>query len=426
MALRSHFSPSTTEKSNNVNPFEILGVNSNASPQEIRYAFMRDIRSHSRNQRARVGLAYDMICSKDPSKYTRYGDIFVIVRKDHFYYVTIGDYNSFVRLITRQKSLLNERDEHGRTLLYIASRNGFHNICNFLLQAGCQINEVQHCGSTALHAAAYYGHQSIVELLLEYGAHPSIRNRYGNMAQEEADIQEVKSCILSHTVDKINTLLNELKQQSYAKNMVVLKHNGKLIGKKILRNPRYLSGYSLEYLNQNWTLAWHGTKYQYLSSIMKYGLHPAGTTLSPNHHVSTQAGHIALNKKVGAFDNWANAVFISPSIFYAADIVYSERIFSDNQRWCVIIETRVKPGTFTRHKQTLLNQRLLLPGEPEELEYRVAVNEDDDFILRVESTENIIVTALVFVNLNFLENINEYYQGEDLFANSEAERTLFQ
>jgi hypothetical protein len=106
--------------------------------------------------------------------------------------------------------------------------------------------------------------------------------------------------------------------------------------------------------------------------------------------------------------------------------VYADRIFSDGQRWCVLVEARVKPGTFTKHKQTLLNQRELLPGEPEDLEYRVGVKSDEDFILRVESNRNVIVTALVFVNMTFLENIDEYYQGDDLFANSDAERALFQ
>lgn len=106
--------------------------------------------------------------------------------------------------------------------------------------------------------------------------------------------------------------------------------------------------------------------------------------------------------------------------------MYSERVFSDNQRWCVVVEARVRPGSYTAHKQTLFNQRELLSGEPENLEYRVAVKSDADFILRVESNRNVIVTALVFVNLSFLENIDEYYEGNDLFANSEAERALFQ
>ncbi len=73
-----------------------------------------------------------------------------------------------------------------------------------------------------------------------------------------------------------------------------------------------------------------------------------------------------------------------------------------------------------------MNQRELLLVEPKNLEYRVAVKANEDFILRVESTRNVIVTALIFVNVTFLENIDEYYQGKDLFANSEAERALLQ
>lgn len=404
-----------------LNPFQILNINVNASPRDVKLAFRQKICSSERHQRAMLTLAYDMICSRNPSRYIKFDSRVVVNKKDHFYYVITGNYELFVAQIKKQKSLLNEKDEYGRTLLYLAARSGFHNICNFLLKSGCDINEIQKDESTALHAASFYGQKLIIELLLEYGANPGIKNSFGNDPKDEAISPDIKKCILSKTDDKVSTLLNVLKKGGFTKHMVLIKHQDKIIGKKILRN----SEYSTSLLN-DWTVAWHGTKYQHLESIMKYGLHPAGTTLSPGKRISTQAGHIALNKKVGTYENWANAVFISPSIFYAADVVYSERIFSDQQRWCVIVETRVKPGSFTTHKQTLLNQRQLLPGEPENLEYRVAVNADENFIMRVESNQNVIVTALVFVNLTFLENIDEYYQGGGLFANSEAERALFQ
>jgi len=405
-----------------LNPFEILNKNVNASPLEVKRAFRHKICSPIRRERAMAALAYDMICSKDSQKYMRMGDTFFVNKKDLFYYVTTGNYEEFVEQIRRQKFLLNQRDEHERTLLYIAARNGFHNICQFLLKSGCNVNEIQNCGSTALHAAAFYGHQPVVELLLEYGANSGVKNNFGNDPKDEACSLQIRNCILSKADDKINTLLNLLKSQGLAKNMVVIQRFDKIIAKKILRNSEYLFKYS----SSNWILAWHGTKYRNLQSIMQHGLHAAGTTLSPEHRIFTQEGHIALNRRVGSYENWANAIFISPSIFYAADAVYSERIFSDGQRWCVLVEARAKPGSFSKHKQTLLNRRDLLPGEPENLEYRVAVKADEDFILRVESNRNVIVTALVFVNLTFLENIGEYYKGEDLFANSEAERALFQ
>ncbi|CAF4375916.1 unnamed protein product, partial [Rotaria magnacalcarata] len=127
--------------------------------------------------------------------------------------------------------------------------------------SGCQTNETQGDGSTALHAAAFYGHQSIVELLLEYEANPEIRNSFGNNPKDEACSREIRDCILSKTDDKINSCLNKLKTDELAKNLIVLKYADKII-------------------ETNWTLAWHGTKYKHLHSIMKYGLHSADTVLS--------------------------------------------------------------------------------------------------------------------------------------------------
>ncbi|CAF1239628.1 unnamed protein product [Didymodactylos carnosus] len=409
-----------------LNPFEILNINVNASHIETKYAFKKKICSPDRYQRSMSALAYDMICSQDPTKYIRTGNKFIVNKKDHFFYVTTGNFKSLVEQIRKHKYLLNQRDEFGRTLLYLAARNGFYNICDFLLKSGCNVNEIQKDGSTALHAAAFYGHLLIVELLLEYEANPEIRNNFASYPKDEACTTEIKACIQSKTNDKINVLLNNLIKGELAKNMVVIKHDGMIIGKKILRNSKFFLEYSKSYIAENWMLAWHGTKYNSLQSIMRHGLHAAGTVLSAEHRISTQLGHIALNRKVGEYQNWANAIFVSPSIFYAADVTYSERIFSDHKRWCILVETRVKPNSFSKHHQTLLNQRELLPGEPKDLEYRVAVKENEDFIMRVESDRNIIVTALVFVNLTFLENIDEYYQGKDLFANSEAERALFQ
>ena len=410
-----------------LNPFEVLCIPKDPTRlDEIRKAFRLNICSASRSKRAQVALAYDMLTTPDNDKYSKYGNTYTINHKNIFYYVNTGNYETFIELIEKHKHLLDQRDEHGRTLLYIAARNGFHNICSFLLKSGCNINEIQNDGSTALHAAAYYSHQPVVELLLEYGANADKRNKFNATPEEEAATVQIRNCIQSKTQDMINILLNQLKSDETAKNMVVIKHNDKIIAKKILRNPEYFSNHSLSYLTNNWTLAWHGTKYAYLKSIMTYGLHTPGTLLSAGHRISTQAGHIGLNQQVGWIADWARAIFISPSIFYAADQVYSERIFSDNQRWCVVVEVRVKPGSYSSHKQTLLQQRDLLPGEPENIEYRVAVKSNDDFILRVESNRNVIVTALIFVNLTFLENIDEYYQGADLFASSEAERALFQ
>ena len=47
-----------------------------------------------------------------------------VKNKDHWYYVLVGDLNNLQRLIKNNKSLLYEKDALGRTLLYLAARNG--------------------------------------------------------------------------------------------------------------------------------------------------------------------------------------------------------------------------------------------------------------------------------------------------------------
>ena len=45
------------------------------------------------------------------------------------------------------------------------------------------------------------------------------------------------------------------------------------------------------------------------------------------------SGYINVNQKVASIKNWAKALFVSPSLFYVSDVVYVERIISNNQTW---------------------------------------------------------------------------------------------
>lgn len=57
-------------------------------------------------------------------------------------------------------------------------------------------------------------------------------------------------------------------------------------------------------------------------------------------------------------DDWANAVFVSPSPFYAADIVYSERITSLKECYCCLVEAFVKEGNYKMAASTLFARKL--------------------------------------------------------------------
>ena len=100
------------------------------------------------------------------------------------------------------------------------------------------------------------------------------------------------------------------------------------------------------------------------------------------------------------FKNWAKAIFVSPSLFYASDVVYAERIISNNKTWAVLIEGRLKPNTFSKHSSTVLNYNNI-PGEPDQVEYRVEQKSEDDLIYRISSEKNIFVTSISFVLINF-------------------------
>ena len=62
-------------------------------------------------------------------------------------------------------------------------------------------------------------------------------------------------------------------------------------------------------------------------------------------------------------------------------------------------------------------------GEPNHVEYRVSVQNKTSLIYRIPSSQNIAVTSITFVLTDFLENINNYYEG-NIVLNSKEERML--
>jgi uncharacterized protein len=70
----------------------------------------------------------------------------------------------------------------GATPLFVASREGYSDIVQFLLgvpNAGATINVADHAGRTALWKACYYGRTAVVRLLLQSGADPTIADFRG-------------------------------------------------------------------------------------------------------------------------------------------------------------------------------------------------------------------------------------------------------
>ena len=211
-----------------------------------------------------------------------------------------------------------------------------------------------------------------------------------------------------------------------AKKLILVKYNDLIIGKKILRSDELIpKDIDINEMKKNWEVGWHGTKFEFLESIMKYGLYPSGSKLENGYEIKPLKGHVQLNKKLAGFDDWAKTIFVSPSIFYAGHPAYARKIISDadNEEYSVLIETRIRPGSYSKHPPTV-EKYAQKNGEPKLVEYRIKVKDDSNLITKIESINNVIVTGILFAKTEFLKNIKDYYKG-DIFVNSKEEHNLF-
>lgn len=398
-----------------IDPWRTLGLPSNASRDAVKVAFKNKINQPNRQSRAVVSIANHILTSTADRYEQQMGtNKFSIKKRDHFVMAACGYTKRLAELIAQTKhlKLLEDADEHGRTLLYIACKSGFYDMCQMLLQKGSPVNQVQRDGSTPLHGAAYYNHTLVVGLLLEYGAKIDIKNRWGHTALQETGSTEIQSLIQTASSDRILSLEAMLKEKRLVASVRPIEFNGKVIAKELLRDPRTLDRRTREKWNtilRTWKLTWHGTKYSNLPSIIKKGLIPSGTD-----GIKPPAGHFKLGQEYQGLRNWAAAIFLSPSLFYSAHEAYSERVLSKREQWCVLVKVYCNPGCYTSHDPTVF-EYTPMEGEPPAPEYRVpVVGEDKNVILRVESARNVVVRSLVFVRTKVLDNqeINFEQAGE--------------
>ena len=77
-----------------------------------------------------------------------------------------------------------------------------------------------------------------------------------------------------------------------------------------------------------------------------------------------------MHKTFIGVQNWAAAVFVSPSMIYASNSAYSERITVGDSKWCVVVKVFVEPSCYDTAPSTSPLSRPFLEGEPDEKEYR--------------------------------------------------------
>ena len=338
-----------------INPWEILGLNSaSSSRNDVKLTFTKMIAGAPVQNQALISLANHILTSTAPRYQGQQGtDLYIIKNLDHFTVAAYGDTEELRDMIKRNASLIESTDEHGRTLLYLACKSGFTDIVKMLLEDGADNNKIQRDGSTPLHAAAYFGHPQVVELLFEYVARTDIKNAWGKTALEESSTTEIRNMIENQHSSPIYSLASKMKGKKlvFKVRKCRNKANKQLFAIELIR---HLNAYDAETraklseLMQFWKLTWHGSRYKNLESIMEHGLLPAGTK-----GIEPPSCHFGLGKEYQGIPNWAAAIFVSPSIWYAADSAYAEKVESQGDEWCVLIKAYCKPGSYERYDPTI-------------------------------------------------------------------------
>ena len=410
-----------------LNPFKILGITIQSSDLEVELHFKQKL-FEEKNYRSEISLAYEILIEPNLM------DSFTYVKKDNnddkyyvleytaFYCAIVGDYQGLANHIIENKSILYSRDKHGRPLLYIAARNGHYKVCEILLEYGADVNFPTDKGSTPLHAASYHGHEDIINLLISYGADINKKNEFGLTPSDNAATNRYKEIIISSQNDRILNLYTLLASEKLVDKIIkVKKYNintktDDFIAIKFIPSFQILPE-NFQEVRKNWAPAWHGTKFNCLESILKNGLKESGSIIKDFGQITPQSDHIQVGVKFCNLNDWSQAVFTSPSIFYSTHTTYSERIDSKfyKERYAVLIEARLKPGAYQTFKST--TARVIVPGEPTLIEYRV--KSVDKY-----NNKNIYVISITFVSEKFLQNVRAYDQG-DILSNSEAERIVY-
>ena len=310
-----------------------------ASIGSIKQSFARSLSTVHRFDRVVASLSYYMIMSKN-DEFRKSGTVYEIANPNIFLFATIGDTGKLMAAISRDKSLLVSTNEHKHTVLYLAARSGYHDTTLALIKAGAPVNHQQVDGSTPLHGASFYGQREIVEMLLEHGADPAIKNKFGCTPAEDARDESVKAVFEKFTEDNVLKIIVPMLANGDAYKVDKIEYNGQLVAKQVHRKIDTTMSATLK----AWKVGWHGTKSKHLASIFKHGLKPSGTVLPSGEKIEPPEGHIPLGTANKGFENWTEAIFVSPSLLYASHGAYAEEIISEHKRWCVLVMARVKPG----------------------------------------------------------------------------------
>ena len=295
-----------------------------------------------------------------------------------FFYVKTNNLKKLKEIYDKNNDILTLKDKNQQTLLHCSVICENYEIAKFLLEKGIKYDEPDDNGDTALFLSS----KKLKKLLESYGAK---EEHFCSNYIEKPNFKDKKLKLIYEDLNKNGLVDGE---------MIEIKKDNKIIGKRINRKIKVFRYYENVY---------HGTRFEKINGIMSKGLINTGKPLR---------GHITLGKKCDDINNWANAIFVTPSIFYASK--NAEIIYSDGEEWYIIIEAALAylpPSKFISkfreisiHESKFYNYNFK-EGEPKEIEVRIEAIPDEIF------TNTILTTSLLFVNKKYLDEVKNYSEG---------------
>ena len=279
--------------------------------------------------------------------------------------------------LKNNKLLLYDMDDASRNLLHLSIIARNHEITEYLLKEGLFLNGAGTRGYWDIRKISEYDLKKFDDLL----------NKKEAIGSEGCDANGIRPLIFSSKYNLIQIIYEELKKKNLVEKIDDIIKNQEVIGKRIIRKKELYMNQNINKNIKNFIKIYHGTKYSSIESIMKFGLKKMKKPLKE---------HIPLNKKLNNIENWADAIFVTPSILYASK--YADIVVAKCKEFFVLIEGRIKKDCYTSHKITLSEYRFAR-GEPKLLEYRVK----DDSVSINEKNENVLVESILFVEKFFLE-----------------------
>ena len=327
-----------------INPFKILNINYEKFDEVKEKRKYFDYKELFECNNITL-LAYFILYNS--YKYEQNGEIFK-VKKDHFYYAIMNDLPKLKLFLKNNKLLLYDMDEASRNLLHLSIIAKNHEITEYLLQEGLLLNSV----------CTYL------------------------------DIKETRE---NHNF--IQIIYDELKKKNLVENIYDIIENNKIIGKRIIRKKELYMNKNINKNISNYIKIYHGIKFTSIEPIMEVGL--------------KKPGRERMRRKLifNDFDDWINAIFVSPSIFYASETAGT--VINEGVEFFILIEGRIKKDSYTSHESTFSKYKFK-KGEPILLDFRV-----NDCPMSVDGkNENVFVESVLFVKKNFLD-FHHFYEIYD-------------